>query len=121
LSSVVWFAILGLVLPYFQAVVHNERYLSYLHALEDRLSAHYDGVAFTREGKAYLNPYPYFSRWSWFVYTILFPILLIAITTAKIIVEPRVGLSAVAIFNVAVYAAILISTALYVVLLHLRK
>lgn len=121
LSSVAWFAILGVVVPYYQAVVLNERYLPYLHKLEDRLSAYYDGVPFTREGKTYLDPSPLFTRWSGFLYTMLFPFLLVCITTAKIIVETRAALSVVTAFNVIIYAAILISTLLYAALLHFKR
>jgi hypothetical protein len=121
LGSVVWFAILGFVVRYFQTVVHNERYLTYLHKLEERLSLYYDGLPFTREGKYYLTPYPYFSKWTWFLYTILFPILLLLVASTKIVVEIRAGINIVVFFNAVIFLAILISSVLYIVLLHLKR
>jgi hypothetical protein len=72
-SSVIWFILLGLVVRYFQIVVHIERQYDYIHKLEDQLSIVFRNGAFTREGKAYLNNYPMFSRWTAALYTAVFP------------------------------------------------
>jgi len=59
LSSVLWFALLSLVVRYYQTVVHIERQYDYIHKIEAQLSPEYDGKAFTREGKSYLKNYPF--------------------------------------------------------------
>ena len=108
---------------YFQAAVHLERQYKYIHNLEDQLSPHYDGKAFTREGKAYLGDYPLFSRWTSALYTKLFPVLLIAVLGTKLRSEyygsESVGLQVT--FDAVVFLAVLISAVLYVAQIHFRR
>src|SRR6267378_5796439 len=73
LGTVLWFALLGLTIRYFQTVIFIERQYAYIHSLENLLAANYEGPAFTREGKSYLSDYPKFSTWAWALYTIVFP------------------------------------------------
>ena len=123
LGSIIWFALLGLVVRYFQAVVHLERQYDYIHNLEDQLSLHYDGKAFTREGQAYLVNYPLFSCWTSALYTMLFPALLIAVLAVKLGTEvcrsETFGLRVA--FDAVAFSAVLISTVLYLVLVHFRR
>lgn len=79
LSTLAFLILFGLVLRYCQAVVHIERQYKYLHKLEELLSSLYGGQAFTREGLFYLADYPLLSNWAHYLYTITFPILLLAV------------------------------------------
>jgi len=121
IGSVMWFGLLGLLLRYFQTLVHIERQYDYIHALEERLNqAFADDRAFTRESKSYLTSYPLFSIWAWFLYTIVFPVLLMTIIVYKIISEAKTptitkGLFA---FDCAAAICIIISTLLYLHLMH---
>lgn len=123
LGSVIWFALLALVVRYFQAVVHLERQYDYIHDVEDQLSRSFDGKAFTREGQAYLGNYPLFSRWTWVLYTILFPGLLIAVLGLKLGTEvyrsETFGLRIA--FDAVAFAAVFVSTVLYLALVHFRR
>ena len=80
-SSLLWLAVAGMAIRYFQLVVQIERQYSYLHALEIELNNYYpdSSVAFTREGVSYKSNYPIFSSWLHIVYTKMFPILLAVI------------------------------------------
>ena len=87
IQSIIWFFLLAIVVKYFQSLAFIERQYSYLHSLENLLSSEYEGTAFTREGKSYLNNYSYFLHWTSFLYTMLFPAMLATITTSKIVSE----------------------------------
>lgn len=87
-GSVIWFALLGLVVRYFQTVGLIERQYKYIHKVEEEISSGYgEKEIFTREGKSYLADYPLFSKWTWGLYTIAFPILLLVIVSIKLAVE----------------------------------
>jgi len=123
LSSIFWFALLGLVVRYYQTVVHIERQYDYIHSLEDQLSPEFKGDAFTREGASYLANYPLFSSWVWILYTIVFPTLLSAVVIVKITVEimQAKSIAVLLCINVLLALCIFLSSVLYVSLVHFRK
>lgn len=85
-SSLLWLAVAGMAIRYFQLAVQIERQYTYLHALEVEINNHYpkDSIAFTREGVSYNSDYPIFSSWLHFVYTKVFPALLATVSLANI-------------------------------------
>lgn len=87
LSSIIWFALLSLVVRYYQTVVYIERQYNYIHTIEDQLSPEYDRKAFTREGDSYLKNYPLFSSWTWILYTIVFPTLLSVLLSSRLLAK----------------------------------
>ncbi len=115
--SVVWFLLLAIVVRYCQVVVHIDREYTYLHALEEQLNAQFGGSLFTREGKSYLQAYPALSKWTHFVYTGLFPIVLTAVAVAKILSEWN-GWSKLFVFNVAICLFLLVTVLLYLLALR---
>lgn len=123
LSSIIWFALLSLIVRYYQTVVHIERQYDYIHKIEDQLSPEYDRNAFTREGESYLKNYPVFSSWAWILYTIVFPVLLSVIVVVKIIGEIRQteGLTALLSINTIIALCVLLSSLFYVLLVHFRR
>jgi hypothetical protein len=122
-QSIIWFVLLAIVIKYFQSVVFIERQYSYIHSLENILSKPYADGAFTREGGSYLKDYPVFLNWASFLYTILFPALLVAVILSKIISEYRqYGCSEVLIwFNGLIFVFIAISIAFYLYVIHFKK
>lgn len=123
LSTVLWFVLLGLAVRYFQAVIFIERQYSYVHSLEELIAANYDGSAFTREGKSYLSDYPLFSKWTWALYTIAFPSLLILVLAVKLGAEFRrtSALGWLFAFDALTFGAIAVSVTLYLVSLHRKR
>ncbi|MBN1460590.1 MAG: hypothetical protein JXA57_13735, partial [Armatimonadetes bacterium] len=120
LSSVLWFVFVVLTLRYYQAVVHIERQYHYIHALEEQLGAEYVPPAFTREGKAYLRGYPLFSRWSWLMYTVVFPCLVVGMAVVKIVnemLQPGAG-ALLLTANSVMAAAVVVSSVLCGVMVH---
>ena len=135
LSSVLWFVFVVLALHHYnprsaiidpqflRTVVHIERQYQYIHALEEQLSAEYAPPAFTREGKAYLRGYPLFARWSWMLYTIVYPALVVAMAVAKILNEMvQPGASALLLTaNGLMALAAVVSSVLCAVMVHWGK
>lgn len=123
IGSLTWFVLLGILVRYFQTMALIEKQYTYIHNLEAQLSAIFKGNAFTREGKSYLSNYPLFSEWTHILYTIIFPILLLLIMTIKIVDEwqQSTSVSWILIFNSGIFLMIVISTALYFLLVHFKK
>lgn len=120
IGSLVWFGLLYVSIRYFQTVINIEKQYNYTHDLENQLSKSYDGKAFTREGKAYLNNYAIFSDWVHIVYWYIFPVLLLVAITVKILGEwsASTGIKLPLVLDVIIYFALVISTVLYVYSLH---
>ncbi len=120
-SSILWLAVAGMAIRYFQLAVQIERQYTYLHALEAEINKHYQegSVAFTREGASYNNNYPIFSNWLHFVYTKVFPVLLAAIAIANIWNEVRSGTWTLSnLVGVSCFLILEITIVLYMVFLH---
>lgn len=123
IASLVWFALLYVAVRYFQNVINLEKQFNYTHQLEAELAKHYNGKAFTREGKAYLNNYAIFSDWVHIVYWYIFPVLFLVAITVKIVGEwaaTNQNTSQLWL-NTFIYASLVISTVLYVISLHRTK
>lgn len=115
IGSLIWFGLFAISIRYFQIVISLERQYNYIHHLEGLLAKEYDGKAFTREGKSYLKNYPLYSTWSHVVYRGVFPFLLAAATTIKIVSELRPSCidSLPLLFNSVIYTMLIVSTVLY--------
>jgi hypothetical protein len=119
-GSLIWFALLYVAIRYFQAVINLEKQYNYSHELEELLSQHYGGKAFTREGKAYLKDYPIYSDWVHIVYRTIFPALLLAVVTIKLLGEwfAHVRSALPLALDTVIYAMLVVSIVLYVYSLH---
>lgn len=122
-QSIIWFVLLSVIIKYFQSVVFIERQYSYIHALEKTLSVEYGDGSFTREGDSSLKDYPVFLNWASFLYTILFPSILLVVLTSKILVEYRqYGFAEILIwFNALIYFFTTVSIVLYLYVIHFKK
>lgn len=122
LGSIIWFALLGIVVRYTQVVVYIERQYKYIHKIEEELHEYFgNSVVFTREGRSYLKDYPKFSDWIWILYTVIFPFTLGIIVLVKIISEWATSFRAISaplLLNTVVASAILISIILYMLFIH---
>lgn len=123
IGSILWFILLALVLKYFQIVIHIDRQYNYIHTLEKQLSKEYKNDAFTREGKSYLSQYKLFSNWTSFIYTAIFPTILLITLTGKITNEfsKNSDISFLTFFNLTIFLSIFITTILYLISFHLKK
>ncbi len=124
IGSVIWFLILLFTIRYFQVAIFVERQYEYIHKLEDKLNKHLKDDLITREGKTYLFKYPWFSDWMWFIYTLVFPLILLLVSSVKIANEwesLEYKLSFSLFLNSLVFVLLLVSIVLYLIMLHFRK
>ena len=122
-QSALWFVLLASSIKYFQTVILVERQYNYIHQLESIISPEYGGDAFTREGASYLQDYPKFLNWAAFLYTILFPAILMLVSTAKIIVEfVGAGFNNYLVwFDGLMFLFLIVSVVLYMSVIHSKK
>ncbi|KKL58030.1 hypothetical protein LCGC14_2229480 [marine sediment metagenome] len=123
IQSIIWFVLLAVIVKYFQSVVFIERQYNYIHSLEKLLSKEYEKKAFTREGESYLKDYPLFLNWASFLYTMLFPAILITVIFGKIISEfKQFGFAQILIwFNFLIFLFLVVSICLYMYVIHFKK
>lgn len=122
-QSIIWFGLLATTLKYFQSVVFIERQYNYIHQLEEQLRKEYEKKAFTREGASYLKDYPKLLNWASCLYTIFFPVILLTVSSFKIISECKLlGFKQILVwFNAVFFLCITISVILYLIALHVKK
>lgn len=121
LSSVLWFLLFGTSIKYYQVVILIEKQYSYIHGLEEILSVYYENtIAFTREGKSYLNGYSILSNWAYITYTLIFPILIIYCIWLKITGEITYAkeLYSYILTDFICYLLIGLSSSLYLIKIH---
>ncbi len=124
-STLLCLLLLGFTTRYYQVALEIERQYEYLDMLEKNLNSYYpETKVFTREGKSYLNQYPLFSSWVWFIYTILFPIFIIFSVIMRCISE--IGeMQSTEMVNQIIdyfcYLVIIISSILYIFRLHKKS
>ena len=124
LGSLVWFLLLVFTLRYFQVAAFVERQYAYIHSVEDKLNKELGRDLIVREGKFYLNQYPIFSNWMSFLYTIVFPFLLLVSVVVKITSELisvyRTGWSMGLALNSVIFILLGVSIVLYLIMLHIK-
>ncbi len=122
IESILWFSLLSITIRYFQMTVLVQRQYDYMHELEDKLCK-LGGNFFYREGKAYKEAYPLFSRWTGFLYTIAFPVILIVVISIKTYNEylTRNALGINYFINLAFFVMIVLSVLLYWLQIHFKK
>ncbi len=125
IGNIAWFLLLIFTIRYFQVAVFVERQYSYVHKIEESLNKESGEDIITREGKSYLDRYPIFSDWMWTLYTIIFPLLLLAISATKIYGEIKAacisGLSLSSFLNVIIFILLSISIILYLIMIHKKQ
>ncbi len=121
ISTLLWLLLLGFTTRYYQVVLEIERQYGYLHALEEKLNGYYpETKVFTREGSSYLSKYPLFSNWVWFLYTVLFPCLIVfsVIMKGYSEISEMQSIEVNQIIDFVCYLVIVTSSILYIYRLH---
>lgn len=121
LNNLLWFLLFSISLRYFQTNVLINRQYDYLHNLEEKICIKIEEEKYiSREGNEYLENYPLFSNWTHFVYTWIFPILLILVSLAKIILEisGEEKCSFSLLMGGIFFFSVLITTILYLLQIH---
>lgn len=112
-----WCILFGVMLKYFQTILHIERQYKYIKCLEDILCKIYpESGAFTRESTAYANNYPKTLNFIFIVYGYIFPIIFLICISAKILFEWKTcsEIGYLLIPDTIAYLAIITTTTLYI-------
>lgn len=123
IDTMIWFGMLGLAHTYFQTVLHVQRQYNYIYLLEEQLNKPFKDFSFTREGKTFEKRRYGFSKWTKFVFWILFPTFFLVVIVGKMYAE----LTAATPLPINIYANIIITISLltstihYLRALHLKK
>lgn len=125
IHTMLWFVLLCLVVRYFQTNIVVERQYDYIHKVEDELNSSYDlqGDMFTREGKSYLNNFQSFSTLAGYLYILVFPVLLIIVSSYKIYTEvmTKTSFDLTLVLDIVFWLLIFVYTAVYSISLHFKK
>jgi len=124
IGSITWLVLLLFVIRYFQIAVFIERRYKYMHQLEDNLNKYIGRDIIVREGKHYLNKYPWFLTWLWLLYTLMFPLLLYILIYCKITNEWNTSYSHIGaslLIDTLFFFVITVSIILYLIMLHLGR
>ncbi len=111
---------LWVLMMYYQKNVSIDRQYEYLHSLEEKLS---DIVKIEREGRSYLNKYPWFLWLVFRVYTIVFPISILVVAILKWKHELNVLYNTdkgYFVFDTVVLSLVVTITVLYMLWLHFK-
>ena len=87
MNAILWFSLLTIVIRYFQTNININRQYKYIHFLEDKFTNILGESIISREGKHYLSNYPGFPKFMDFLYTWVFPVMLVATGLLEIIEE----------------------------------
>ena len=123
LNNFLWFILFSTSLRYFQINTLINRQYNYLHSLEDKLCQESGDKDFIRrEGRMYLKKYPIFLNWVHFLYTWVFPVILIIVALIKVILEVALEnkYSLSLFIGELFFIAICITTILYLVNIHTK-
>ncbi len=89
INNILTFGLLWVVVMYFQISLLIERQYSYIQNIEEKLTNELKSFSISREGKTYLENYPWLLFIVHRIYTIVFPISLIAVAIIKWITEKK--------------------------------
>lgn len=112
-ASILWFFLLSAVLRYFQMTIVIERQYQYIHRVESEIKRIMGNELISREGASYLKRYPLFSDWAHLLYNWIFPLLLVAVSLAKIVHEWLSGIGWLVIIDSVFFLMICVTTGLY--------
>lgn len=89
INSVLTFALLWIVLMYYQINFQIERMYKYLHSIEEKLTLELKPFEISREGKTYIDHYPILSKVVHRIYSIGFPVTLVCVSIFKWVTEMK--------------------------------
>lgn len=117
LQSLIWILLLYYTIRYFQRNIYSEQITTYIHSLEKSISK-LAQIEFDREGADYLKEYPKVLDAIYWIYTLVFPVIYLALIVYKLYCECSSNPSLV---NGAVALSDAIIICLYLGFLHKDK
>lgn len=86
IQSLIWGLLLYFTIRYYQQCISIERMYQYIHQIEERMSNELE-FEIIREGKNYLQEYPWILNYIWIIYTVVFPIVYLVLIVINLIVD----------------------------------
>lgn len=83
INNVLTFSLLWVTMMYYQINLHIERIYRYIQEVEEKLTNEMTPFEISREGKTYLDHYPWLSELVHKIYSIGFPLVLILVAIIK--------------------------------------
>lgn len=83
INNILTFALLWIVIMYYQINFLIEKIYKYIHEIEEKLTNALNPFEITRESKTYLDHYPWLSEVVHKIYSIVFPLVLISVAIIK--------------------------------------
>lgn len=121
IQCVCWIFFLYVSMRYIQSNVYIERQYNYIHNIEEKLSNN-DNILVEREGKAYLDDYPFVSNYIDFIYKWVMPIVFVITASLKIILEIINFYNFLALtFDIVLAILVIILWVAYLIFLHKKK
>lgn len=121
IQSLIWILLLYFTIRYYQQCIRIERLYNYIHDFEKEISIEL-GFVITREGKNYLQKYPWVLNFIWIIYTVIFPVLYLVLIVTKIGIELHTRILE---WNLCIHILLGICdftlTLLYVIFLHMDR
>jgi hypothetical protein len=122
INSLLLLAFLSITMMYFQINLIIERYYKYIQKMEESISEYLTPFKIDREGGAYLNQYPWISTLVHYIYTIVYPIIIIIVSILKWKSEINLYKENLCnghfIFDIIIIILIIILTVLYLIKLY---
>lgn len=87
INNILTFSLLWVIIMYYQINFLIDRIYKYLQEIEDKLSHELNPFKITREGKTYLDHYPWLSEVVHRIYSIVFPLTLLFVALVKWVTE----------------------------------
>ncbi len=87
INNILNFALLWVVIMYYQINFLIEKTYKYIHEIEERLTIEMKPFEITREGKVYIDHYPWLSEVVHKIYSVGFPLTLICVSIIKWVIE----------------------------------
>lgn len=123
IGTVVWFLLVMFTVRYYQTVALIEERYTYVHKLEGYLAKVLDGPFVSREGQAYRDAASWFKGWTWILYTIVFPLILVLVASSEIFhdwsaIEVVCPPSIYLLLNSVAFVIVMVSTLCYLHMVH---
>lgn len=89
INNILNFALLWVVIMYYQINFLIDKIYKYIHEIEEKLTNEMKPFEITREGKTYLDHYPWLSEVVHKIYSVGFPVTLICVSVVKWVIEKK--------------------------------
>lgn len=121
INSILLFSLLSVILKYYQSNIFIDRQYDYISSIEKSLSESLSKFDIEREGVGYAANYPWVLNIIHYIYTVVFPVSLLAVMLLSFSSNKLINFTAnkgFFYFNTIIIALIIIVTIFYMIRIH---